>query len=178
MMKKRRGALVTDRRKMLYHYTYSEPAKRIMSDGFLMPTNIPEDDYRLAFPIGNVEIPIPFLRYEIALDAEGNARRISEAPCIFLTESYPCYENNVGINRFAARFAFPISTSEIFDQGFRVYRSHRIFSKNIYVVPDPDARPLKVDVSKTIELDWKWKAYAYLPSLYLSPLQAIWRLVK
>jgi hypothetical protein len=161
--------MLTDRNKTLYRYEGRENAESIIERGYLIPTI--GDNY-LTLCIGNRKIPIR--RIDDSVDVNGNKYRGSETPCIFLTQSYPFYERNIR-QLGLLDYVFPIKVSEILDQKFSIYKSPRRGCGNIWVIPDPDYRPLHIDVPKAKALDWKWYLYALALSPLISPLQLVHR---
>ncbi len=163
---------LTDETKTLYRYEGAENAELIIEKGYLLPT---EGDHYLALCIFDYKKPIR--RIDDSVDVRGDKCRGSEAPCIFLTQSYPFYESNIGQKSFLD-YVFPIKVSEILDQDFVIYESPRRGCGNVWVIPDPDFKSLNVDVSKAKKLDWKWYLYATAAAPLVSPLQAIYRGLK
>jgi len=163
---------LTDGSKTLYRYETKEKAELIIERGYIEPTT--EDNYE-GLVFGNHGIPLR--RIDDSVDINGNKCRGSETSCIFLTQSYPFYETNIGY-KWAADFVFPIKVSDILDQNFMIYRSPRRGCGNIYVIPDPYYRPLHIDVSMAKKLDWKWNLYAFGVAPFVSPLQMIHRKIK
>ena len=160
---------LTDRNKTLYRYEGRENAESIIKRGYLIPTI--GDNY-LTLCIGSRKIPLR--RIDDSVDINGNKCRGSETPCIFLTQSYPFYEKNIRQLEWLD-YVLPIKVSEIQDQKFLIYKSPRRGCGNIWVIPDPDYRPLHIDVSKAKSLDWKWYLYARALSPLISPLQVVHR---
>jgi hypothetical protein len=119
----------------------------------------------------------PIRRVDDSVDINGDKCRNSETPCIFLTQSYPHYERNIH-QLWISDYVFPIEVSEILDQGFSIYQSPMRGCGNIWVVPNPEFRPLKIDVSKAKRLDWKWYLYAGGLAPFISPLQMIRRKIR
>jgi len=166
--------LITKRSKKLYHYTDNKGAERIITEGCLKPY---AHDNWIGFVLGKKGIA--GFRYDVSLDSDGNTRRGIDAPCIFLTESYPYFETGAG-RKWGYRFVFPVSVGEVLDQGLKVYKSPRLMYMygNNYIIPDPELKPLRIDVSKAIKLGWKWRAYACGISPFTSPIQGVWRMNK
>lgn len=160
---------LTDRNKTLYRYEGRENAELITKRGYLIPTI--GDNY-LTLCIGSRKMPLR--KIDDSVDINGNKCRGSETPCIFLTQSYPFYERNIG-QLGLLDYVFPIKVSEILDQKFLIYKSPRRGCGNIWVIPDSDYRPLHIDVSKAKDLDWKWYLYAQGLSPLISPLQVVHR---
>jgi hypothetical protein len=163
---------LTNRSKTLYRYEGRENAELITKRGYLLPTM---GDHYLALCIGSRKIPLR--KIDDSVDINGNRCRGSETPCIFLTQSYPFYERDIG-QLGLLDYVFPISASEILDQKFLIYKSPKRGCGNIWVIPDPDNRPLHIDVSKNMTLDWKWYLYAQGISPLISPLQVVHRGIK
>lgn len=161
-----------DRSKTLYRYEGRENAVLIIERGYLLPTS---GDHYLALCVRDWQKPIR--RIDDSVDINGKKCRGSETPCIFLTQSHPFYEKNIG-QLGLLDYVFPIDASEILDQNFVIYKSPRRGCGNIWIIPDPDNRPLYIDVSKNKALDWKWYLYAMAASPLISPLQAVHRRIK
>jgi hypothetical protein len=138
---------LTDRSKTLFRYESSLGKKQVIEQGYLLPKA--HDNF----------IGLGFCRIDDSADVNGNKCRGSETPCIFLTDSYPFYEPNLGISNIV-EFVFPIEVSKILDQGFTIYRSPRRGCGNVWVVPDPDYKPLYLDVSKVKKLNILWDLYS------------------
>ena len=163
---------LTDRNKTLYRYEGKENTELIIEKGYLLPTS---EDHYLTLCIGHWQKPLR--RIDDSVDINGNKCRGSETPCIFLTQSYPFYEKNIG-QLMLLDYVFPIKTSEILDQSFLIYKSPRRGCGNIWVIPDPDNKPLYIDASKAKVLDWKWYMYGMAASPLISPLQAVHRRIR
>ncbi len=160
---------LTDPNKMLYRYEGRESTELIKERGYMLPNS--EDNYG-GIVFGTWGIPTKLIKD--SLDVEGNSQRGSEAPCIFLTDSYPFYERNIGL-KWVITHVFPIEASEILDQGFKIYQSVRNGCGNHYIIPDPEYEPLYVNTKLVKELDWKWNLYAFGPSAFVSPIQRLYR---
>ena len=163
---------LTDQSKTLYRYENKVIAELIVERGYLLPG---EGDCYLVFSLLGHEKPIR--RIDDAVDINGNQCRNSETPCIFLTQSYPYYERNIG-QLWVSDYVFPIKVPEILDQGFSIYQSPRGGCGNVWVIPDPDLKPLYIDVSKAKRLDWKWYLYAGGLASFVSPIQRVHRAIK
>ena len=163
---------LTDRNKTLYRYEGRENAELIIGRGYLLPTS---GDHYLTLCIRHWQKPLR--RIDDSVDIKGNKCRGSETPCIFLTQSYPFYERNVG-QLVLLDYVFPIKASEILDQNFLIYKSPRRGCGNIWIIPNPDYSPLHIDVSKHMALDWKWYLYAKAISPLMSSLQVVHRRIK
>lgn len=163
---------LTDPNKMLYRYEGREDAEIIKERCYLEPKAV--DNYG-GLVFGNWGISLR--RIDDSVDIDGNQCRGSEVPCIFLTQSYPFFETNMGL-KWVVKNVFPIQASEILDQGFTIYQSPRKGCGNHYIIPDPDFEPLYIDTSKMKELDWKWDIYAFGPAAFVSPIQRFHRWIK
>jgi hypothetical protein len=154
---------LTDRSKTLFRYESRQGAKQVIEQGYLLPKAF---DHYTGIAFAGIDKGITIWRIDDSVDVDGNKRRGSEAPCIFLTESYPFYESNIGVSHIVTH-VFPIEVSSILDQGFTIYRSPRRGCGNVWIVPDSDYKPLLLDVSKVKKLNIFWDLYTMTLAPYV-----------
>jgi len=138
---------VTDPEKMLFHYTNRAKGEEIIRTGEIKPSK--PRTYLSVNENGDFDSTLP-----TGPPGKGWISGTSEIPNIFLTDTPPDQigKKPFGVGPNYCDYSFPITVGEILNQGLRIYKNPSREYPNIYNVPSPDRRGLKVDVTKILEI--------------------------